>query len=166
LYFCLGNLYGFSSPADHVVNAAVAEFYLRKVIRLKPPDQERTVGYAHFCLGTLKGLLALGFLENKSGPSPGKSLAEAVMELEEAEKCHHIPAHQYHLKGYLLFHAERFEEAAEAWGRAAELYWPPSGKMYLNCGCALDDGAEIRESCNRAGTRGFGFRQAPKFGYL
>lgn len=142
----MGNLYGFArsraATPDRPADLETALYYLQKAAALAPQTgepEQTTIGYAHFCIGSLKGLYGMELPD--AGPAiraeARSMMAEAVDELLSAEQHGHRPSYQYHLKAGLLMLLGRVPEAAEAWATAASLWRPASPKMYFNHACAL-----------------------------
>jgi len=160
LLLCMGNLYGFArsraATPDRPTDLETALYYLQKAATLAPQTgapQRTTLGYAHFCIGSLKGLSGMELTADPALRAEARSLmAEVVDELMSAEQHEHRPSYQYHLKAYLLFLLGRVPEAADAWGMAADLWRPASPKMYFNHACALTVMARYGEALTQLET--------------
>jgi tetratricopeptide (TPR) repeat protein len=159
LFVCVGNLYGFARSQDGIatrpVDIETSIFYLRKAIALRPElggDERETIGYASFCLATTSGLLGVELLDSRDPAlkaEGGTRVGDAIKALQRAEQHGYSPAEQYHLKGYLLFYLEKFEESAESWKEAATRWRPPSPKMYFNLACVMSKLRRYRDALNQ-----------------
>jgi tetratricopeptide (TPR) repeat protein len=149
MYLSLANFYGFAEPeAGPDINLARsladrAYSYIQKAVALRPDAGEelgKTIGYARFCEGAIKGLRGLRVLKRDDDLSieDGEILIrEAIKAIALAERNEHAPPYQYHLKALLRFRLGDFKRAARDWRHAAQRFTPPSSRIYFNLACAL-----------------------------
>ena len=155
----LGNLHGFALLPDRndrerlgfevesrFVNLETAKFFLEKAIELRPKlaKPQATIGYASFCLAAIKGLI--GLQRSVTDADSRRLINAALLDLNDAEENKHAPAYQYHLKAALLMTIGKVQEAGDAWRQAAEMWSPPSDKMFFNCACALAKSGKYKEA--------------------
>ncbi|WP_422294671.1 hypothetical protein [Candidatus Binatus sp.] len=138
----LGNYYGFvtlrTPPTDGPpVDIDSAFHFLRRAVALFPlrgEQMETTVGYAQLCMGAVAGLVSISLFDQNV---PCTNLMERAIEyLKVAEENGIKDPKLYHLKAFLQFDLQRYDEAAATWKMAADKSQPPSSKMKYNEACA------------------------------